>query len=312
MTIHSKPQSSHNKPTLHDQDAIWAPLAQVEDALKAFIQNLDIADNLKDAIAYSALSGGKRLRPILCFHACQALGTSGTAALLPGVAIELIHAFSLVHDDLPAMDDDELRRGKPTLHIHAGQAMAILAGDAMNTLAFSAITQAGYGPELTGQLITELADATTAMIVGQVYDTLGGLPSNLTDLQKLQAIHRNKTGALIRAACRMGAQVAIADPASTIPESSLTNITVYAEAIGLMFQIIDDLLDVEQSSEHLGKKAGKDIQAGKLTYPGIMGIKASHEAADEMLVRALNAIKPMGVPAEPLRELAHFLAVRTR
>ncbi|MEC9374002.1 MAG: polyprenyl synthetase family protein, partial [Planctomycetota bacterium] len=228
------------------------------------------------------------------------------SALPPAAAIEFIHAFSLVHDDLPAMDDDDLRRGRPTLHIARGEAMAILAGDAMMTLAFQILHEDVRPDSLAAALCHELAVATTAMIAGQVYDTLGGFQPNLSDAERLAVIHHNKTGALIRAACRMGALAAGAAP------KTLEALTEYGEAVGLMFQIVDDLIDVEQSAEHTGKRTGKDIDAGKLTYPGVLGVERSRKEVEIQRNRAMNALESLGHPAEPLRQLSDFLAIRTR
>ncbi len=255
-----------------------------------------------DAIRYALLGGGKRLRPILAWHSCAAAGGRGELSLAAGAAVELIHAFSLVHDDLPAMDDDDLRRGKPTLHIHAGEAMAILAGDAMMAAAFETLVDSS--PRLGAALVRELSLATTGMIAGQVYDTLGGFPPGLTDRQRLERVHANKTGALIRAACRMGAMSAgAADPV-------LQSISDYADAIGLMFQVVDDLLDVEATPEQSGKRTRKDARAGKLTYPGLIGVDASRREIQRLQESAIEALKPLGPPADALRELCRHMAVR--
>lgn len=228
-------------------------------------------DNLAEAIRYSSLSGGKRLRPALTLLCCEAVGGQTNNALAPAAALELIHTFSLVHDDLPAMDDDDMRRGRPTLHKHAGEAMAILAGDAMMSLAFELVAEAEQSRTIPGQLTAELARATTCMIVGQVYDTLGGLPDDLKDEQTIRLIHSNKTGALIRAACRMGALCGGAET------SQLDALSRYGDAIGFMFQIVDDLLDITQTPEHAGKATGKDASAGKLTYPGLFGLERARQ-----------------------------------
>jgi geranylgeranyl pyrophosphate synthase len=216
--------------------------ARADAHMAQFIETYDLPANLRDAIRYSVLGGGKRLRPVLTLLSCRAVGGDDSLALTPAAALEFIHAFSLVHDDLPAMDDDDMRRGRPTLHIHAGEAMAVLAGDAMTSLAFAMI----HGdpllqPTLAHHLSRELAAATTDMIAGQVYDTLGGFDPDLSDTEKLHTIHRNKTGALIRAAFRMGALCGHAD------DHRLAQPTQLGEITGLMFQIVDDLLDVTQS-----------------------------------------------------------------
>lgn len=274
--------------------------------LQARISEAGMPANLTDAISYSVLSGGKRLRPALTLMCCEAVGGKTEDALAPAAALELIHTFSLVHDDLPAMDDDYLRRGRPTLHVHAGEAMAILAGDAMMSLAFELIAeaeQAGFAP---GLLTAELARATTCMIVGQVYDTLGGIPDELNDEQTIRLIHSNKTGALIRAACRMGALCGNAKP------SQLDALTRYGEAIGFMFQIVDDLLDITQTAEHAGKATNKDAEAGKLTYPGLFGLERARQTIRTLHRSADHAIEPLGAGADELRRVCEYLAVRTK
>lgn len=206
------------------------------------------------------------------------------------------------------MDDDDLRRGKPTLHIHAGEAMAILAGDAMLALAFGQIVQRVTDPALAQALVAELAHATTAMIAGQVYDTLGGLPPHLSPADQLPLIHRNKTGALIRASCRMGAMIGLSTP--TPPPPSLHAITAYAEALGLMFQVTDDLLDALATTEQTGKRTRKDAASGKLTYPGVLGLDTSRRVVADLLAAALTALASLGEPAQPLRDLATHVAHR--
>lgn len=286
-------------------------LIEIAEAVDQFLcrglRMADLPENLRDAVGYALLGGGKRLRPCLTILCCEAVGGRRDDALPAAGAMELIHAFSLVHDDLPAMDDDDLRRGRPTLHVHAGEAMAILAGDAMMPLAFSLLYRTdGLSAEAVRRQITELAEATRAMIAGQVYDTLGGFPPDLDDRQKLDLIHHNKTGALLRAACRMGAIAGGAD------DRQMRAVTGYGESAGLMFQVVDDLLDVTQSTEHLGKAAGKDQEAGKLTFPGLLGIPASQEEVRRLQSQAIDSIDSLGPAAEPLRDLCNYLAVRTK
>lgn len=283
----------------------------IDDRLERFLASRDLPENLRDAVAYSLLSGGKRLRPILSLLSAEAVGGSHAAATPAAIAVELVHAFSLVHDDLPAMDDDDLRRGRPTLHVARGEAMAILAGDLMLSLAFEALTDGIDDPALVGVLSAELAAGVRGMIAGQVYDTLGGFEPGLSERERLETIHHNKTGALIRASARMGAISAfgIPDSGSARPLSLLTT---YADAVGLMFQIVDDLLDVEQSAEHLGKGAGKDLDAGKRTYPGIVGVEESRREVDRLRCVALDAAAALGPNARPLADLCGFLAVRTK
>lgn len=290
-------------------DALTAPAQRVEAYMARYLGTLGLPKNLDEAIRYALLGGGKRLRPILALHSAASVGGSTEDALVAGGAVEMIHAFSLVHDDLPALDNDDLRRGRPTLHKAHGEAMAILAGDALLSLCFQMIADEAPSPEIAGRLTTEVASGTTAMIAGQVYDTLGGFASGLSDEQRLELIHRNKTGALIRASCRAGA---IAGTRGAVSEAHLEGITRYAEAIGLMFQIVDDLLDVEQSTEHLGKRASKDEALGKMTYPVVLGIERSRDAVAALLGDAHRALEPLGEASNPLAEIASYMAVRTR
>ncbi|MCA9284157.1 MAG: polyprenyl synthetase family protein [Phycisphaerales bacterium] len=259
--------------------------------------------NLREAANHAVLVGGKRLRPLLTVLCCEALGGAEDDARAPAVALELVHAFSLVHDDLPALDNDLLRRGQPTVHAKYGEAMGVLAGDLLLTLAFAVVSRGGCPAAVIG----ELSSATIGMINGQVYDSLGGFePDCRRDLDRLRLIHENKTGALLVAACRMGGICGGADP------EQLRRLTTYGNAIGLMFQVVDDLLDVTQSTEHLGKAAGKDLSAGKLTFPGVMGVDASRAHVQELLEEASTAIAPFGASGRPLAELAEYMAVRTR
>ncbi|MBL4590742.1 MAG: polyprenyl synthetase family protein [Phycisphaerales bacterium] len=265
-------------------------ITQIDASIASFLDGCSLTTNLDEAIRYAVLGGGKRLRPVLAWRAAEACGRAGACSIPAGIAVELIHAFSLVHDDLPAMDDDDLRRGRPTLHIQSGEAMAILAGDAMLTLAFEVIMDPSSALEESARprLLGEVCAGTRAMIVGQVHDTLGGMPESLSEEEKLQLIHRNKTGALISAACRMGAICADAD------ENQLASITEFSEAIGLQFQVVDDLLDAEGDAATVGKATGKDIEAGKLTYPSVLGIAGSRKVAADLHDRAMAAAQSLG------------------
>ncbi len=282
-------------------------LPAIESSLAASLDAAGGAEGLPHgllaACRHATLGGGKRLRPILTLHACAACGGREADAMSAAVAIEFIHCFSLVHDDLPALDNDRLRRGLPTVHVAFGEAMAILAGDALMSLA---VEIAAASPRRGGEIVRELANATTRMIHGQVIDTLAGEGVTGTPAQRLERIHRHKTGALIEASCRMGALAADADP------RRLEAMARYGAAIGLMFQIVDDLLDETQSAEHVGKAVGKDREAGKLTYPAIHGIDASRRQVTELHAAAVEAIAPLGASAAPLVDLAGFLASRTR
>ncbi|MCA9291246.1 MAG: polyprenyl synthetase family protein [Phycisphaerales bacterium] len=284
---------------------IPARSAAIDRALRDALDAVDAPANLRDAMRYAA-TGGKFLRPILATLCCDLVGGALDAGLVAGVAVEFVHAFSLVHDDLPAMDDDTLRRGRPTLHVQAGEAMAVLAGDALLNAAFETLADAPLPAETVVRLTRELSSATRRMIVGQVYDTLGGRPADFSDRQMLDLIHHHKTGALLRASCRMGAIAGGAD------EASLAAVDRYGTDVGLMFQIVDDLLDVTQTTEHLGKTAGKDSRAGKLTFAGVLGVEASRREVARLRADAAATLRPLGERAAPLEALASYLADRTR
>ena len=292
--------------TRAESQILAAVVGEIDAYLAQLLRGRGIPQRLEEAVCYTVLSDGKRLRPALVLLCCEAVGGRRADALGPAAAIELIHNFSLVHDDLPAMDDDDLRRGRPTLHKHAGEAMAILAGDAMMSIAFELIAGCDLPADRIVGLCRELASATSAMIDGQVYDTLGGFPDDLDAERRLALIHRNKTGALLRAACRMGAVCGAASG------NQLEQLTRYGEAIGLMFQIVDDLLDVTQSTEHLGKTAGKDLTAGKMTYPGVLGVERSRRDIERLQAEAHVALEGLGEAAAVLGHLCDDMAVRTK
>ncbi len=288
-------------------DDLSTVIARFDTEIGEFLGGLGLPENLHDALRYSVLGGGKRLRPALAWYSAVACGGTGPEAIHAGIAVELIHAFSLIHDDLPSLDNDSMRRGRATLHIHAGEAMAVLAGDALLSIAYEAAM--GYPqPELGLAMCRELAAGTRCMIAGQVYDTLGGTPPGIDELEAVELIHRNKTGALLRASCRMGAISAGAT------DSSLEHLTSFAESIGLQFQVIDDLLDVEGCDDRVGKAVGKDEAMGKRTYPGILGIEGSRSLAAQLGTRAdasLDALDDLGLgDTNPLRRLAGLLRAR--
>jgi geranylgeranyl diphosphate synthase type II len=266
---------------------------------------------LLEAIQYSLMAGGKRLRPALvleCARACQKSQRNNApspTALAAAAAMELIHTFSLVHDDLPAMDDDDLRRGRPTNHKVYGEAMAILAGDAMTTIAFE-ILAADADPRLVGPLVRELAHASgpAGMIGGQVIDMDEKHPP--TTLPELQHLHRMKTGALLTASCRMGA---IAGGAGT---TLLDSLDAFGRHLGLAFQIVDDILDQTSTPEELGKATRKDAAKGKVTYPMLLGLDQSRQEAAKQLSAALDAIKGFGERGDDLRALARFVVKRNK
>ena len=292
--------ASNSAESLSDVDLA----GRVEACLDQFLAQRQLPGSLVDAMRYVLGGGGKRLRPILAVRCCQAVGGSVDSAIPPAAAIELIHNFSLVHDDLPAMDDDDLRRGRPTLHRHTNEAMAVLAGDAMIGLAFELLTELVEPAELATQLCRELASATCDMIAGQVHDTLGDLDSAMQPRQRLEKTHRLKTGALIRCACRLGAITGGAN------DAQLNAVTAFAEPIGLMYQIVDDLLDVTSTAEQLGKATGKDADKGKLTYPGLLGVEASRRLVQDLRARADNALDDLG-DVTALRHLCDYMASRS-
>lgn len=281
--------------------------ALVEAEIASVIDEACQSSIMREGARYAALGGGKRLRPALTLMCARATGAADSAALPAAAAVELVHAFSLVHDDLPCMDDDDLRRGRPTLHVHAGEAAALLAGDAMLNAAYWMLAKRVEDPHTSALLIAELTDATARMIDGQTLDSLGGFDAGLSDDEsRLRLIHRWKTGALMRAACRMGAISAGADRAA------IDAVTKYAEAVGLMFQVVDDLIDVEQSTEQAGKRTGKDADAGKLTFPGVVGVEASRAEVANLLEASLAALGPLGGRGRDLSDVARVLASRTR
>ena len=258
------------------------------------------------AMRYSLFAGGKRIRPLLAMAAAEAVTDSPEGVESAACALELIHTYSLIHDDLPALDNDDLRRGKPTCHKVFGDAMAILAGDALLTLAFEVLSKlTTIDAERRSNLVAELATASGTvggMIGGQVNDLEG--EGKAPTPQLLDSIHRAKTGALLRASVRMGAIYASAD------EAQLNALTCFGEHIGLAFQIVDDVLDVEQSSEALGKTAGKDAQQNKITFPSVYGIERSRQMAEAERLEANRHLTPFGARADRLRELADLIVRR--
>ena len=229
---------------------------------------------------YALLSPGKRLRPVLCRLACLAAGGNADDAMPAAVAVECIHAYSLVHDGLPAMDDDDLRRGRPTCHRQFDEATAILAGDGLLTLAFEVLAAA---PHDVAGCVRDLASAAgmSGMVGGQAAD-LAAETSPLTDVNSLMAIHRRKTGRLIAAACVLGGRAAATD------RQTLADLNDYGTAIGLAFQVADDLLDVTGEAATMGKRAGKDADRGKATYPGLLGVDESRRHADNIAQQAVD------------------------
>ncbi len=266
-------------------------------------------ETISRAVRYSLFAGGKRLRPLLVLSAAEAVGGEIEDALPAAAAFELIHTYSLVHDDLPAMDDDSLRRGRPTSHVVFGEAMAILAGDALQSHAFALLANppppCRVPAERRLRAVAELASAAGAggMVGGQVFDLESeGRP---VDAAGLERIHRHKTGALIRAAARVGGIV------SGASEEELDRLTRFADEAGLAFQIVDDILDVEGSAATLGKSAGKDQRAGKATYPLVHGIGVARLQAEELVSSALARLTPFGPKGHALAQLAERMVRRS-
>lgn len=266
-----------------------AELTAVESALDSLVP-ADPPAGLGDAMRYAVLDGGKRLRPLLALAACEAVDGQSNAAMRAAVAVELIHAYSLVHDDMPCMDDDALRRGKPTVHVQYGEAQAMLAGDAMQALAFEVLTpEQGMAPALQAKLVGLLARAAghQGMAGGQAID-LASVGHRL-DETALRDMHRRKTGALLQASVLMGAACGATTP---IAWNALSD---YGAAIGLAFQVVDDILDVTQESETLGKTAGKDLENNKPTYVTVLGMAAARRHADELREQAQAALQRSGL-----------------
>ncbi len=278
----------------------------VEEALDQLIPpENDYPQTIHQAMRYSLMAGGKRLRPALVIGAAEAVGADYKHVMPAACAVELIHTYSLIHDDLPAMDNDDLRRGKPTNHKVFGEATAILAGDALLTLAFGLMAQIRDArAEAVVQTIDELADAagSKGLIGGQVVDTLSA--DKKIDGKTLEYIHRNKTGALFRAAVRCGAILGNAS------QQQLQALTEYAENLGLAFQIIDDILDIEGDSAKIGKPVGSDEKNHKATYPAFYGMEKAREKALTAANNAINSLKIFGPEAEFLRSTMHFIINR--
>jgi len=264
--------------------------------------------SIHTAMRYSVFAGGKRIRPILCLETARIFAADvehALHALYPGCAIEFIHTYSLIHDDLPALDNDDLRRGKPTCHKKFGEATAILAGDALLTLAFETVAASPVSPARRTAMVREIATAAgtvNGMVGGQVADLEA--EGKQVGPEMLEYIHRSKTAALIRASVTSGALSAGA------ADEDVTRLRRFGETIGWAFQVTDDILDVEESSAALGKTAGKDVAQQKATYPGVFGLEKSHQIANELSTNAINELQIYGERAERLRTIAEFLVVR--
>lgn len=277
-----------------------------EKALRQYLADLqDVPSKLVEAMAYSLFAGGKRFRPALVFAAGQLLGAPDNMLLPPAAAMECVHTFSLIHDDLPAMDDDDLRRGRPTNHKVFGEAMAILAGDGLLALAFQILTDHIPVAAAAAAMVRELATATgpAGMIGGQVADMLG--EHQVPTEGGIRYVHERKTAALVAASCRLGAVAAQAS------EADICSLGHYGYHLGLAFQLADDALDATATAAQLGKRTGKDTQAGKLTMVRLAGLEATQAAARQEVQQAVAALNSFGPAAEPLRALAEFVVQRS-
>ncbi len=294
---------------------------QLEDYLKERIQLIDAALDrylpaattlpqvLHGAMRYSVFAGGKRIRPILLLAACEAVGGTIKAALPAACAIEMIHSYSLIHDDLPAMDDDDLRRGNPTNHKVYGEATAILAGDGLLTEAFILLSNSKLHEVVPAERYCEVihllakAAGSRGMVGGQVVDMEA--EEKPIDLPTLEYIHTHKTGALILAAIEVGA---LLGGATTEQRHALCR---FGETAGLAFQVVDDILDIVADESQLGKAVGSDQQRGKATYPALLGLSGARERADDLYRQALNSLTILGDSARPLRDIASYIVKRT-
>jgi geranylgeranyl diphosphate synthase, type II len=278
----------------------------VEDALNRSIPVV-YPEKIYESMRYSLLAGGKRLRPILCLATCELTGGTVEMAMPTACALEMIHTMSLIHDDLPSMDNDDYRRGKLTNHKVYGEDIAILAGDSLLAYAFEHVAEETHGvsPERLLKVVARLgrAVAATGLVGGQVVDLECEGVQNVS-IETLNFIHTHKTGALLEASVVSGAELATAD------DRTLAKLTQYARNIGLAFQIIDDVLDITATDEELGKTAGKDLQAQKATYPSIWGIEESRRQASQLIAEAKAAVSDFGEKAQPLMAIADYITAR--
>ena len=309
-------------------DFFKTSVEQVNSQLREYLK-LDerCPDLLRQAMDYSLLAPGKRIRPALVLLACQACGGETTKALPGACAVEMIHAYSLIHDDLPAMDDDDLRRGRPTCHKQFDEATAILAADALQALAFEVLAKDVHPADVSIQCVSALADAAGAcgMVAGQTLDVQGEKENQTSEassstrnsqlatrnsqtdseaLSHLENIHRLKTGAMIRVSLIIGATIANASA------DQIESLKSYGDALGLLFQVTDDLLDVTATDEQMGKRTHKDSAKGKMTYPGLLGVETSQAYAAELTQKAKDALCSFGQDAELLRDLADYVLER--
>jgi len=284
---------------------------EIDKALDSFLPEPEgLSAPLFEAMRYSVMAGGKRLRPILVLAASHAVGGSSSVSMPAACALEFIHTYSLIHDDLPAMDDDDLRRGRPTCHKVFGEAMAILAGDGLLTFAFEILAREAVkereNSEKVSQVILILARAAgiKGMVVGQAVDVL--MENKEVNGSQLAFIHQHKTGALIKASVEIGGLLGGAD------QNQLGALSSYGDGLGLAFQIVDDLLDIEGDQEVIGKPVGSDLEKNKATYPALFGIEESRAQAHEYIHSAISALASFDEKAEPLRAIANYVIQRNR
>jgi geranylgeranyl diphosphate synthase type II len=285
--------------------------AKVDRALEVYFPEAEgPASDLIDAMKYSLFAGGKRLRPILCLAGAEAVGGTETDVLPAACALELIHTYSLIHDDLPLMDDDDLRRGKPTCHKIFGEAVALLAGDGLLTESFNLMTAPELvervSPHLIFKVIALISKAAgyRGMVGGQVVDIQS--EGKAVDLSVVEFMHTHKTGALISASVASGAILAGGD------KSELEAITSYGQKIGLAFQISDDILDIEGDSMTMGKESGSDEQKGKITYPAVIGLSKAKQVQSELVEASIESLRAFDHRAEPLRQIARYIIERRK
>ena len=295
---------------MNAEETLACYASQIEEALvEALPSDPDTPPDLLEAMRYSLMAGGKRLRPILVLLAAEACGADPRDAMPAACAVEMVHTYSLIHDDLPAKDDDDLRRGQPTSHVAFGEAMAILAGDALLTRAFEILAADLPDPVVAAECCRVLASAggSDGMVGGQVADlaATNTSPESVDDpLQVLGAIHRRKTGRLLAASLELGAVVAGAD------KQGRESLLDYGQQVGLAFQVADDLLDVEGDINRTGKTSGRDAHLGKWTYPALAGNDKSRRLARNCIASACAAVEPLGEAGEPLKVLAEFVIER--
>lgn len=281
----------------------------VEEALDRYLpRETEMPATLHKAMRYSMMAGGKRIRPALCIASCEAAGGRVEDVMPVACALEMIHTYSLIHDDLPAMDNDDLRRGRPTNHKVFGEAVAILAGDALLTLAFRVMTEMSHKSTVTPNIILDVindmswAAGSFGMVGGQVVDMES--EGREIDLPTLEYLHTHKTGALLLASIKSGAKIG----GGTVEQ--IEALIRYGECLGLAFQIADDILDIEGSQEEIGKDVGSDLEKKKATYPSILGMAVSKERALELMNMAIDSLKEFDEKAEPLRKIAKYVVER--